>query len=137
MLEVLQDLRNGQGEREGRQRQVEALQTEGRPAEQEADDEAQDPRDGDGPRIPDIPAVDHDRGRIGADRVKRPVPEGDLAVEAGQHVQAEQGDSVDQDLGELEDAEGGQPERQGDGHGDHQDDPDEIEGAHRGGPRSR
>ena len=43
---------------EGRQGQVKALQPQGRPAEQEADDEAADARDGDRPRIADIPAVD-------------------------------------------------------------------------------
>ena len=48
--------------------------------------------------------VHQNRRHIGADRVERAVAERDLAVVAGQHVEAEQRDRVRQDQGQLEDA---------------------------------
>src|SRR5207245_2107737 len=112
VLEILQDLWYGEGEREGREREVESLEAERRNSEEKAGGEAEEPRDWDRPAVRHAPPVDHDRGRVGAERVEGAVAERDLAVEARQDVEAEQRDRVDEDLGELEQAEVAQQERQ-------------------------
>ena len=124
VLEVLQDLRHGQRQREGRQRQVEALQPQRGNAEEEPDHQAHDAGDRDRQAVADVPLVDHDRRRVRAERVEGAVPERDLPVVAGQDVEAEQRDRVDRDLRELEQPEVREHERQpgGDrdrGHGRH------------------
>ena len=112
LLEVLEDLRHCQRQREGRQREIEPLETERGQPEQESDDQAQHARHREGPAVGDAPAVHHDRGDVGADRVERAVAQRELAVVAGQHVQAEDRDRVDVDLGELEEPEVAEHERQ-------------------------
>jgi hypothetical protein len=92
VLEVLQDLRDGQGQGEGRQRQVEALQPERRASEEEADHQADHAGGRDGPPVVDVPLVHHDRRRVGADGEEGAVAERDLPVEAGQDVQPQEGD---------------------------------------------
>ena len=119
-LEVLvaQQLRRRHREREGRQREVEAVETKRRQSEQETADEADRAGRHDGPVVGDLVAVDHDRGGVGAERVESAVPEGELPVEAGEKVQAQHRDRVDHCLGELEHGEArdreGQRQRDGD-----------------------
>src|SRR5262249_9792269 len=110
VLEVLQDLRQGEGKGEGGEGEVETLEAEGRPAEEKADDEAEDARDGDGPPVADVPSVDHDGRGIGADGVEGAVPGGESAFVAGEDVEAEKRDGVDADLRALETAEAAQHE---------------------------
>ena len=109
---VLEDLRHRHAERERRQREVEAFEAQRRQAEQEAGDEAD--RAGDRNRRPVGHAglVHQDRRGVGADGVERAVAERDLAVVAGQHVEAEQRDRVRQDQRHLEHAVVGERERQ-------------------------
>src|SRR5438046_9926354 len=102
MLEILEDLGQGQREGEGGERQVEAFESEGGPAEEKAHHEAEDAGRRNGPAVANAPPVDHDRRGISADRVEGAVAEGDLAVVARQDVEAEQRDRVDAVLGELE-----------------------------------
>src|SRR5437773_8644427 len=47
-------------------------------SEEEADDEAQEASHRDRPAVRHVPLVDHDRGRVGADRVEGAVAERDL-----------------------------------------------------------
>ena len=121
VLEVFQDLRHRQRQREGRQGEVEPLQTQGRDPEQEADDQAHETGHRNRPAVRDVPLVDHDRGRVRAHRVEGAVAERDLAVVAGEDVEAEQRHRVDVDLGELEQPEVAQREGQHQGH--HETDP--------------
>ena len=66
-----------------------------------------------------------DRGRVGADGVEGAVAERELAVEAGQQVEAEDGDRVDQHQRQLEDEEVLRRER----NGNRQQDPDQQDRA--------
>ena len=92
---VFQDLRHGERQREGGEREVVALELERRQAEQVADDEADDRRRRQGRPVRHVEMVHQDRRRIGADGIEGAVAERDLAVEAGQQVQAEHGDRRD------------------------------------------
>src|SRR5216684_2496264 len=86
---VFENLGRRDRKRERRERKIMSFEPQGRPAEQKPGDEANQ-------------AGERDRRRVGADRVERAVPERDLAVEARQHVEAEQDDGIDQDLRRLE-----------------------------------
>ena len=89
----LQQLRHGDGEREGRQRQIDAAQPQRRLAEQEARRETDQPGDRQRQRIVDVGMFHQDRGRIGADRVERALAERELAAAAGQDVQRQHRDA--------------------------------------------
>ncbi len=115
VLEVLEDLGDGQGQGEGGQGQVESLQTQGGPAEEEADDQAHEAGRRDRPSVAHAPPVDHDRAGVGADRVEGAVTERELPVVAGEQVESEESDRVDQDLAELEQPEPAHEEGQGGG----------------------
>src|SRR5215470_15966106 len=110
VLEVLEDLRQSEGQGEGGEGEVETFEAEGGPAEEKADHEAEDARDGNGPPVTDVPPVDHDGRGVGADGVERAVPERELAVVTGEDVEAEQRDGIDADLRALEDPEAAQHE---------------------------
>src|SRR5262245_525974 len=112
VLEVFQDLRDRQRQRKGGQRQIETLEPEGRQPEEESDDQAEHARHRKRPAIGDVPAVHHDRGDVGADCVERAMAQRELAVEASEHVQPEDRDRVDVNLGKLEEPEVAQRERQ-------------------------
>ena len=92
---VFQDLRHGERQREGREREVVALELERRQAEQVADDEADDRRRRQGRPVRHVEMVHQDRRRVGADGVEGAVAERDLAVEAGQQVEPEHRDRRD------------------------------------------
>ena len=101
---VLQDLRHGDGEREGGERQVVALETQRRQAEQVADDEAaRSPRPAASPSRASR-AVHQDGGGVAADRQEGAVAQRDLAVEARQQVEAEHGDGKHDRQVELQEA---------------------------------
>lgn len=78
------------------------LQPQGRQAEQEADDETGRARGRKGGVIRKIGLVHQDRRGIGADPVKRAVPERELAIEAGQQVEPEDRERVDHHQRQLE-----------------------------------
>ena len=99
---VFQDLRHRDAEREGGEREVQAFEPQRRQAEQEAGDEADHAGDRDRRPVRHAGLVHQDRRRVGADRVEGAMAERDLAVVAGQHVEAEQRDRIDQHQRELE-----------------------------------
>ncbi len=109
---VLQQLRHRHAEREGGQREVVAFEPQRRQPEQEADDEAHGAGDRHRRPVRHAEPVHQDRRDVGADRVERAVAERDLAVVAGQDVEAEQRDRVDQHQRELERAVVADQERQ-------------------------
>ena len=99
-----QDLRHRGRQREGGEREINPLQPQRRQPEQEPDDKAHRARGRQCRVIRHVPAVHQDRRGVGADAVKRAVPERELAVEPGQQVEAEDRQAVDHHQGQLEHA---------------------------------
>ena len=102
---VLEDLRHGDGEREGGERQIVAFEPQRGQPEQVAGDEAHERRRRQ--RRPERPSglVDQDGGGVGADGEEGAVPERDLAVEAGEQDEAQHGDGIDDHQAELQELE--------------------------------
>src|SRR6185503_13928288 len=76
---------------------------------------------------------DQDRSRVPADQHERPVPERDLPGDAREQVEAEQGDEVDADVGELLRAEVADEARQQEkrcGRDEEAENPDEFAALH-------
>jgi len=101
---VLQQLRHRHAEREGGEGEVKPLQAQRRQPEQEAGDEADTAGGGHHRPVRHACLVDEDRGAVGAQGVEGTVPEGDLAVVAGDDVKPEQCDGVNQHQRELKGA---------------------------------
>src|SRR6266850_2381915 len=115
---VLQQLRHRHAEREGREGEVKPLQAQRRQPEQEAGDEAHAAGGGHHRPVRRARLVDEDRGAVGAQGVEGAVPEGDLAVVAGEDVEPEQRDGVNQHQRELKGAIAADQERQRAGNDD-------------------
>ena len=109
----LQQLRHRHGEGEGRQREVDAGQPQRGKTEQEADDEADDAGGRQRQDVVDAAVFDQDRGSVGADSIERALPERELAAAAGEDVERQHGDAVDQQHRHLEDDEVSDEQRQG------------------------
>ncbi len=123
---VFQDLRRRDRERECREREIHSFEAQGGQAEQESGDEADRAAHRHRRPIGDAGLVEQDRRRIGADREERAVAQRHLAVEAGEDVEPQQHDRIDDDHGELEHVIAAQNERQ-----------DDEERAHRREPQGR
>src|SRR5437588_1385140 len=117
-LMVLQQLRHRHAEREGGEGEVKPLQAQRRQPEEEPGDEADAARGGHHRPVGRARLVDEDRGAVGAQGVEGAVPEGDLAVVAGEDVEPEQRDRVNQHQRELESAIAAHHERQRAGNDD-------------------
>src|ERR1700733_4898119 len=98
---VAQDLRGCDGEREGGKRKIKAAEPERGKAEQKAGDKAHDAGKRDRRPVGKAELHHQDRRAIAADGEKRAVAERDLAVEAGQEIEAEQRDREDEHLRAL------------------------------------
>ena len=109
---VLEELRHGNAEREGGEREVKALQAQRRQPKEESGHQAHRARRGKGRPVGRAEPVHQDGGGIRADRVEGAVPERDLAVVAGEDVEPEKRDRVDQHERELERAVVADHERQ-------------------------
>ena len=107
-----EDLRGGDGEREGGERQIESAETQRRKAEQEPGAETDEARDRDGQIIGNAELRRQDRRAIAADGEEGAVAERDLAVEAGEQVEADQRDGEDQHLRALIEVIAGSHERE-------------------------
>jgi len=114
---VLGEDRNHHAQGEGRHGEVHAAEAQRGPAEGEAREQAHERRKRDRGPQRNRKVRDQDRRGIGADGVKRAMAQGNLAVVADQDVQAEQGDGVDQDIGELEELEIAREQRRARGGG--------------------
>ena len=101
----LQQLRHCDRQREGRQRQIDAAQPQRRLTEQEPEAKADDAGDRQRQRVVHADMFHQDRRRIGADRVERALAERELAAAAGQDVQRQNRQRVDQQHRHLEDDE--------------------------------
>ena len=107
VLEIaeLQKLRHRGRQREGRQRQIDAGQPQRRLAEQEAEGEADDAGDRQCQSVIDADMFHQDRRGVGADRIERALAQRKLAAAAGQDVQRQHREAVDQQHRQLEDDE--------------------------------
>ncbi len=108
LLEALQGRRQRNGNREGREREVEAGEPERGQPEGEPEEPRDEPSDRERPHVlhaaRDRPAEllvpgHQNRRRVSADRHERAVAERDLPRVAGEDVQAEERDQVDADVG--------------------------------------
>ena len=126
---VAENLRRRDGEREGRQRQIEAAEPQGGKAEQEARAEAD--RAGDRNRRPigKTGFRHQDRRAVAADGKKGAVAEGDLAVEAGEEIEAEQSNGENEHLRALIDVIAGSQERKGERAGADRERNEQAQGA--------
>src|SRR6185312_14638462 len=113
---IVQELRRRDGEREGRQREIEAFEAQRRQTEEKTDDETERAGDRDCHPIGHANLRDEDRRRIRADREKRTVAERDLTVVADQKIEAEQCDGVDDHHRRLEGVIGAEHKRQREQH---------------------
>jgi hypothetical protein len=96
-----QDLRGGDGQRESREREIDAFETQRRQPEQKAGDEAHDSRGGQGPDIAHTILIHQDCSGVGAERIKGTVTQRELSVDSRQQVQTKNGDRIDKHLREL------------------------------------
>src|SRR4051794_8022351 len=101
----LQQLWHRHCEREGRQRQINAAQPQRRQAEQKSESKADQSGDGQRQRIVHVGMFDQDRRGIGAERVERALAQRKLSAAAGQDIERQHRDGVDQHGGELKDEE--------------------------------
>ncbi len=101
----LQQLRHRGRERKGRQSEVDAGEPQRRLAEQKSEAEADHARDRQGQRVVDVELLHQDRRGIGADRVERALAQRKLPAAAGQDIERQNGEAVDQQHRELEDDE--------------------------------
>src|SRR5882762_4974762 len=123
---VLQQLRHRHAEREGGEREIKPLQAQRRQPEQEPGDEANAAGGGHYRPVRRARLVDEDRGAVGAQGVEGAVPEGDLAVVAGEDVEPEQRDGVNQHQRELKGAIAADQERQRAGNDDEDAEENEL-----------
>jgi len=91
-------LRGRDGEREGRQRQIEAAEPQGGKAEQESRAKAHRTRDRNRDPIRDAELRHQNRRPIAADGEEGAVTERYLAIEAGQQIEPQKSDSENQHL---------------------------------------
>ena len=97
-----EDLRRRNRQREGRKRQIDALQTQGRQSEQETEHKADNARGRQRPVISDVKTIHHDRRGIGADGEESRMAKGELAIEASQKIEPENGDAINHRQRKLE-----------------------------------
>ncbi len=115
---VFQDLRRRDGERESGKRQIKPFEPQRRPAEEEADDQRDEAGNRHRRPIRDARHLgQQDRRGIAADGEESAMAQRDLAVEAGEDVEAQKRDRVDDDQRHLREVEVAERERQ-DGGGD-------------------
>src|SRR5438874_484963 len=93
--ELLQQRRNRDREAEGREREIEPGEPQGRDADDEPDDPGRDSGERDGPDVAPVLVHDQRRGRVAADCHQRAVSERDLAGVAREQVQADDRDEED------------------------------------------
>ena len=121
LLEIaeLQKLRHRGRQREGRQRQIDAGEPQRRLAEQEAERKADDAGDRQRQGVVHADMFHQDRRGVGADRVERALSQRKLAAAAGQDVQRQNREGVDQQHRQLEDDEVLHEQRRHDQHRQH------------------
>ena len=92
----LEDLRRRDRQRERRECQIDRCQPPRRPPECIARRKASDRRQHDRRSVSETRVLDHYRRDIGTDADERTLPQRELTVEAGEQIEAENGDGMDQ-----------------------------------------
>ncbi len=110
---VGEDLRRRDGEREGRERQIEAAEPERRKAEQKAGAEADEAGEGNRGPVGHTEFRRENRRPVAANGEEGAVAERNLAVEAGEQIEAEERDGEDQHLRTLVEMVARRKERKG------------------------